>query len=39
MAFMYNTPLKISQSLTSEQKQAALEAVLYSQTFSRADHL
>jgi hypothetical protein len=39
MAFMYNTPLKISQSLTSEQKQAALEAVLYSQTFSRADQL
>lgn len=36
---MHYTPLKISQSLTSEQKHAALEAVLYSQTFSRADQL
>jgi hypothetical protein len=36
---MHYTPLKISQSLTSESKHAALEAVLYSQTFSRADQL
>jgi hypothetical protein len=36
---MHYTPLKIGQSLTSEQKHAALEAVLYSQTFSRADQL
>lgn len=36
---MHDTPLKISQSLTSEQKHAALEAVLHSQTFSRADQL
>ena len=36
---MQETPLKISQSLTSEQKRAVLEAVLHSQTFSRADQL
>jgi hypothetical protein len=36
---MQDTPLKISQSLTSEQKRAVLEAVLHSQTFSRADQL
>src|SRR4030095_248550 len=31
--------LETSQSLTSEQKRAALEAVLHSQTFARADQL
>ena len=36
---LQDTPLKISQSLTSEQMRAALEAVLHSQTFSRADQL
>jgi hypothetical protein len=36
---MYDTPFKIGQSLTSEQKHAALEAVLHSQTFSRAEQL
>ncbi len=36
---MYETPLKTSQSLTSEHKCAALEAVLHSQTFARADQL
>src|SRR4029453_208790 len=36
---MHDASLKISQSLTSEQKRAALEAVLHSQTFARADQL
>jgi hypothetical protein len=36
---MQDTSLKISQSLTSEQMRAALEAVLHSQSFSRADQL
>jgi hypothetical protein len=36
---MSETPLETSQSLTSVQKSAALEAVLHSQTFARADQL
>jgi len=36
---MSRTALSTSQSLTSEQKRAALDAVLHSQTFSRADQL
>ena len=36
---MHDAFLKTSQSLTNEQKQAALAAVLHSQTFSRADQL
>ena len=36
---MRETSLQPSQSLTSEQKCAALEAVLHSQTFARADQL
>lgn len=36
---MRDTPLKISQSLTSEQKRSVLETILHSQTFSRADQL
>jgi hypothetical protein len=36
---MSGTALEIGQSLTSEQKRAALEAVLHSQTFARADQL
>lgn len=36
---MRGMALETSQSLTSEQKHAALEAVLRSQTFSRADQL
>lgn len=36
---MRETPLGTNQSLTSEQKCAALEAVLHSQTFARADQL
>ena len=36
---MHDTFLKTSQSLTNEQKQAALDVVLHSQTFSRADQL
>ena len=36
---MRGTALETSQSLTSEQKRAALEAVLHSQTFARADQL
>jgi hypothetical protein len=36
---MRDTSLETSQSLTSEQKCAALEAVLHSQTFARADQL
>lgn len=36
---MRETPLEPNQSLTSEQKCAALEAVLHSQTFARADQL
>jgi hypothetical protein len=38
-ALMRETPFETSQSLTSEQKCAALEAVLHSQTFARADQL
>src|SRR5262245_59118508 len=38
-ALMSETSLQTDQSLTSEQKCAALEAVLRSQTFSRADQL
>src|SRR5215468_5802942 len=38
-AFMSETSLQTDQSLTSEQKCAALEAVLRSQTFARADQL
>jgi hypothetical protein len=38
-ALMRETSLETSQSLTSEQKNAALEAVLHSQTFARADQL
>jgi hypothetical protein len=38
-ALMRETPLETSQPLTSEQKCAALEAVLRSQTFARADQL
>lgn len=36
---MRETLLETSPSLTSEQKRAALEAVLHSQTFARADQL
>jgi hypothetical protein len=36
---MRETSLETSQSVTSEQKRAALEAVLHSQTFARADQL
>lgn len=36
---MRETSLEASQSVTSEQKRAALEAVLHSQTFARADQL
>ncbi len=36
---MRETPFESNQSLTSEQKCAALEAVLHSQTFARADQL
>ena len=36
---MSETSLETGQSLTSEQKSAALEAVLHSQTFARADQL
>ena len=36
---MGETSLETTQSLTSEQKGAALEAVLHSQTFARADQL
>src|ERR1051326_6024293 len=36
---MHDTPLKISQSLTREQQREAIEVVLHSQTFSRADQL
>jgi len=36
---MRGTALETSQPLTSEQKRAALEAVLHSQTFARADQL
>lgn len=36
---MGETSLENGQSLTSEQKGAALEAVLHSQTFARADQL
>ncbi|MCI0387727.1 MAG: hypothetical protein MOB07_03005 [Acidobacteria bacterium] len=36
---MRETPLETNQSLTSEQKCAALEAVLHSDTFARADQL
>ena len=36
---MRETSLETSQSLSSEQKHAALEAVLHSQTFARADQL
>jgi hypothetical protein len=36
---MYDTPLETSESLTSEQKRAALDAILHSQTFARADQL
>src|SRR5262245_54287141 len=38
-ALMSETSLQTDQSLTSEQKCAALEAVLRSQTFARADQL
>ena len=38
-ALMGETSLETNQSLTSEQKGAALEAVLHSQTFARADQL
>src|SRR5690349_21081896 len=38
-ALMSKTALEIGQSLTSEQKRTALEAVLHSQTFARADQL
>src|SRR5215813_1214640 len=38
-AFMGETSLETTQSPTSEQKRAALEAVLHSQTFARADQL
>jgi hypothetical protein len=36
---MSGTALESDQSLTSEQKRAALEAVLHSQTFARTDQL
>ncbi|HEU4388669.1 MAG TPA: hypothetical protein VFV34_12785 [Blastocatellia bacterium] len=36
---MHDAFLKTSQSVTNEQKHAALDAVLHSQTFSRADQL
>lgn len=36
---MSETSLETSQSVTSEQKCAALDAVLHSQTFARADQL
>ncbi|MEP7339724.1 MAG: hypothetical protein ABI977_18445 [Acidobacteriota bacterium] len=36
---MRETSLEITQSLTSEQKCTALETVLHSQTFARADQL
>jgi hypothetical protein len=36
---MAGTALKLGPSLTGEQKRAALEAVLHSQTFARADQL
>lgn len=36
---MGETSLETTQSLTSEQKSAALEAVLHSHTFARADQL
>lgn len=36
---MSTMAVEISQSLTTEQKRAALEAVLHSQTFARADQL
>ncbi|MEW6125996.1 MAG: hypothetical protein AB1757_02950 [Acidobacteriota bacterium] len=36
---MSDLALEISSSLTNEQKRAALDAVLHSQTFSRADQL
>jgi hypothetical protein len=36
---MRERPLETDQSLTSEQKRAALEAVVQSQTFARADQL
>jgi hypothetical protein len=36
---MSGLALEISPSLTSEQKRAALDAVLHSQTFARADQL
>jgi hypothetical protein len=38
-ALMRETSPETSQSLTSEQKCAALEAVLHSQTFARSDQL
>src|SRR5689334_9186934 len=38
-ALMRGMGLETSQPLTSEQKRAALEAVLHSQTFARADQL
>jgi hypothetical protein len=38
-ALMRETSLETSQSVSSEQKRAALEAVLHSQTFARADQL
>jgi hypothetical protein len=38
-AVMRETLLETSSSLTSEQKRAALDAVLHSQTFARADQL
>ena len=36
---MRGMALETSQSLTSEQKRVALESVLHSQTFARADQL
>lgn len=38
-AVMRETSLETGQSLTSEQKRAALETVLHSQTFARSDQL
>jgi hypothetical protein len=38
-ALMRETPLETNQALTSEQKCAALEAVLHSDAFARADQL
>src|SRR5262245_15460824 len=38
-AFMYETACEINPAVSGEQKRAALETVLHSHTFARADQL